>query len=324
MLINPIEWCVAQESDSSKQEQQQKPPADQDCIKPPLPTQKNEHWMESFHHTVSNSVYQSALWFDNFFLEEGLEQETPKTTARIRLGWEPKARDWAEFDTRFRVKVRLPHFKDRVDLIFSDDDDNTQSSLPLESADTRKDLEDESFSAAVRYTHRRSKNRILESRIGISGGDIFFRVKHNRRFTWNEKNSFKIEPSVYYFLDDGLGAKLLLEYDYQMNKKTQLRINYSVRGSAEYSGLRWKHGAYYLHQLDQKSASITTIQAEGERNGERGFVIDKYRLSHRYRFNALRSWIFFEIEPFLEWPEKENYTTTPGIALRIEGFFSRG
>jgi hypothetical protein len=33
--------------------------------------------------------------------------------------------------------------------------------------------------------------------------------------------------------------------------------------------------------------------------------------------------LFFEIEPFVEWPEKEDYSTTPGIALRVEGFFYR-
>lgn len=285
---------------------------------------KQRHWMETLHQKVSDGVYLSALWFDNFFLEEGMEQETPKTTARIRLGWEPQARDWAEFDTRFRVKVKMPHFKNKVDLIFSDDDDNAQSQLPLESVNTKPHTDEESFSAALRYTHRKSKSRTLESRIGLSGGDIFFRVKHHSRITWNKRNSVTVEPSVYYFLDDGLGAKLLLEYDYQVNPQTQLRINYSVRGSAAFSGLRWKHGAYYLRQIDHRSASVTGLHVEGERNGDNGFIIDKYRLSHRYRFNALRSWLFFEIEPFLEWPEEQHYTTTPGIALRVEGYFSRG
>ncbi|GLX78452.1 hypothetical protein tinsulaeT_17920 [Thalassotalea insulae] len=282
------------------------------------------HWMEQLHQTVSDSVFQSAMWFDNFFLDENSEQESPKVTAKIRFGWEPKARDWSEFDTRFRVKVKLPHFKDRVDIILSDDDDINQSQLPLETVNSRPDDEDEHFAAAVRYTHNRSDTKLLESRIGISGGDIFVKTKHKRRFNWHDINSIKIEPSVYYFLDDGLGAKLLLEYDYQATQRTQYRINYSVRVSESFSGLRWKHGFYKLTQLQQNAATITAFQVEGERNGKRGFIIDKYTLSYRYRFNALKSWLFFEVEPFLEWPEKQHYSTTPGIALRVEGFFSKG
>ena len=71
------------------------------------------------------------------------------------------------------------------------------------------------------------------------------------------------------------------------------------------------------------TATVLGLQVEGERNGDHGFFIDKYTLSYRYRFNALREWLFFEIEPFLEWPRDENFTTTPGIALRIEGLFSK-
>lgn len=309
---------------NDKNQRTTKLPADSDCVKANKVKAENSGWMEKLHSTVSNSVFQSAVWFDNFFIDENSEQESPKTTARIRLGWEPKARDWGEFDTRFRIKVKLPHLKDKVDLILSDDDDLDQSYLPLESVNAKPNNENDHFSAAVRITHSKSSNRRIESRIGISGGDIFVRAKHERRLNWSENHSFKIEPSVYYFLDDGLGAKLLMEYDYQIDKTSQLRVNYSVRGSNSFSGIRWKHGFYRLKQLQQNAASIMALQVEGERNGENGFVIDKYTLSYRYRFSAVKEWLFFEIEPFIEWPEKENYTTTPGLALRVEGYFSKG
>lgn len=290
---------------------------------PPL-SKEDYLWMENLHQSISNSVYQSALWFDQFFLDENTEQSTPRTNARIRVGWEPKARDWSEIDTRFRIKVKLPHFKDRIDLILSDDDDLDQSNLPLDSTKTHQETHEESFAAAVRFTHRKEANRLLESRIGISGGDIFVKARHKRRYTWDNTHSFRFEPSLYYFLDDGLGAKLLLEYDYQLDKRSQFRVNYSVRGSESFSGIRWKHGFYKLKQLEQNAATILGLKVHGERNGERGFVIDNYTLSYRYRFNAIKSWLYFEVEPFLEWTEEENYTTTPGIALRVEGFFYKG
>ncbi|MFD1619777.1 hypothetical protein [Thalassotalea marina] len=312
---------------NDKNQRTTKLPADSDCVKANNANKVKTDdigWMEKLHSTVSDSVFQSAVWFDNFFIDENSEQESPKTTARIRLGWEPKARDLGEFDTRFRIKVKLPHLKDKVDLILSDDDDLDQSYLPLESVNAKPNNENDHFSAAVRITHSKSSNRRIESRIGISGGDIFVRAKHERRLNWSENHSFKIEPSVYYFLDDGLGAKLLMEYDYQIDKTSQLRVNYSVRGSNSFSGIRWKHGFYRLKQLQQNAASIMALQVEGERNGENGFVIDKYTLSYRYRFSAVKEWLFFEIEPFVEWPEEENYTTTPGLALRVEGYFSKG
>lgn len=288
------------------------------------PTTDDYIWMEKLHESVSNSVYQSALWFDNFFLDDNVEQMSPKTTARIRFGWLPKVNDLSKLDTRFRIKVKLPHFKNKMDIVLSDDDDSNQSDLPLEAINSRTDIKEESFSAAVRYTHNKSKNRVLESRIGISGGDIFLKTRHKRILSFSNISSIKIEPSLYYFLNDGLGSKLLLEYNYQADERSQYRLNYSVRASESFTGLKWKHGFYKLTQLQQKTASVIGLQVNGERNGDRGFVIDKYTLSYRYRFNALRSWLFFEIEPFLEWPEEKHYQTTPGIALRVEGYFHKG
>ncbi|ASP47788.1 hypothetical protein [Cognaticolwellia beringensis] len=292
-------------------------------VKEPV-EQKDDHWMQGLHETVSDSVYQSAQWFDSFFIANESEQQSPKTTAKISFAWLPKSRDWSEVKPRFRVRVKLPHFQDRVSVVLSDEADDELNNLPLESVNTKSRIEEEKFSLALNYTQDKRDDRLMNYRLGISGGDIFVRAKHKRRFNISTKQGFLFEPSLYYYLDEGLGAKLLLEYDYQLSKKSQFRINYSIRGSAEFSGIRWKHGFYKLHQINETTASVLSLQVEGERNGDRGFVIDKYTLGYRYRFNALRDWLFFEIEPFVEFPEEENYSTTPGIALRIEGFFHKG
>ncbi len=287
-------------------------------------SKKQPHWIEQIHHSVSDSVYQSAVWFDRFFVNENNDYESPKTNARIRLGWKPQARDWNGIEARFRIKVRLPHFEDKVDLILSDDEETAQNQLPFDSTNNQADLGDERFAAALRYTHNPNRKRLLESRIGISGGDLFFKVRHKRYLHWQQKHSVRIEPSIFYFIGDGLGAKLQLEYDYQFNAITQYRINYSIRGSEDFSGAKWKHGFYQLKQLGSKRASIWGLKVQGVRNSERGYDVDKYTLSYRYRFNALRKWLFFEVEPFLQWPEDQDYRTTPGMIFRIEGYFDKG
>jgi len=279
-------------------------------------------WMNHFHETVSDSVYQSAAWFDDFFTEEGSAKKNPKINAKIRLEWRPRSRNWSDLKARFKVKVRLPHFKDRVDIILSDDDETEQNQLPLET--THIQAEEEKFSAALRYMHSNEKDKFTDTRVGISGGDIFIRSRHKRYINLNENNAFKIEPSVFYFLDEGLGSRLLLEYNFQKNANTQYRINYSIRGSESFSGIKWKHGIYKLKHLSDNNASVISLQIEGERNGERGFIVDNYTLSYRYRFNAYKKWLYFEVEPFLEWQEANNYSTTPGIALRVEGYFYKG
>lgn len=279
-------------------------------------------WINNFHSAVSNSVYSSAAWFDEFFTEEGNIQKNPKVNAKIRLEWRPRSRDWTEIKARFRIKVKLPHLKDKVDLILSDEDDADQYQLPLETSHIQP--EEEKFSASLRYLHSNNKEKYTDTRLGISGGDIFIRGRHKRYFSWAENSAFKIEPSIFYFLNDGLGSRLLLEYNFQEDQNTQYRVNYSIEASESFSGLRWKNGLYRLKHLNDTTASVTSFQVEGEENGERDFIVDNYTLSYRYRFNAYKKWLFFEIEPFVEWPEIENYSTTPGIAFKVEGHFYKG
>lgn len=285
--------------------------------------QAEHDWMEKLHSNVSDTVFQSALWFDSFFTEDDTQQQDPLATARIRLAWEPKAGDWNEYKAKFRLRVKLPHFKDKLDLILSDDDSDNINRIPLETVGTTPDINDEHLAAAVRFVHTRTNTKIIDQRIGISSGDIFYRARYQQHFVVNKNHAFKVEPAIYYYLDDGLGARFLAEYEYQLNLQEQLRVNYSIRGSESFSGIRWKHAFYHLKQFSLADAGAIGLVVEGERNGSRGFVIDKYTLSYRYRFNAVKSWLFFDVEPFLEWPENQDYKTVPGIAFRVEGYFTK-
>ena len=280
-------------------------------------------WMENLRENVSDTVFLSAVWFDSFFADNELRQHPPKVSARIRLGWEPKSGDLSEFKTRFRLRVRLPHFSNRMDLILSDDDQDDINQLPLEYVENDSVDDSDKFAAAVRFVHKNTDTTISDTRIGISSGDIFLRARYKRNYVVSDRHAFKIQPWVYYYLNDGLGARLLTEYDYQINLRQQLRVNFSVRASESFHGVRWKHGLYHLNQFSLSQAGILGLVVEGKKNEENSYFIDKYALSYRYRFNAYRSWLFFEIEPFIEWPEERDYKTVPGIALRVEGYFNK-
>ncbi|WP_286263594.1 hypothetical protein [Thalassotalea atypica] len=280
-------------------------------------------WVEKLHLNVSDTVFLSAIWFDSFFADDEEEQVSPKASARIRLGWEPKAGDFSEFKGKFRLRVKLPHFKDKLDLILSDDEQDNINQLPLETVNSSQNIDDDSFAAAVRFVHKRTGNTLTDTRLGLSSGDVFFRARHRRHLVFTNDMGIKVEPSVYYYLNDGVGAKLLTEYEYQINLQEQLRVNYSIRGSESFSGIRWKHGLFHLKQFSLSDAGALGLVVEGERNGDRGFIIDKYTLSYRYRFNAYKEWLFFDVEPFMEWSDSEDYNTVPGIALRVEGYFSK-
>lgn len=100
-------------------------------------TEQEYPWLDSMHRSIASSVNSSALWFDDFFaLEKFEKREEAYGEARIRLGWVPRSRNFNEFETRFKVRVKLPNLKNRVDLVLSDyEDDRAYNDLQSSGTD---------------------------------------------------------------------------------------------------------------------------------------------------------------------------------------------
>ena len=59
-------------------------------------------------------------------------------------------------------------------------------------------------------------------------------------------------------------------------------------------------------------------------NGKDAFNgLRSYTLSYRYREQFLHSWLYYEIEPFLEYRELRQYNDEVGIALRFIGYYGQ-
>ncbi|QBY04146.1 hypothetical protein E2K93_06990 [Thalassotalea sp. HSM 43] len=283
-----------------------------------------QDWLFGFHNTISDSVFGTAQWFDKFFATDEAEEISPKALARIRLGYEPRARNFDVFTQKFRLRLKLPHLEDKVDLLLSDDDDdgsdvNKQGGGRV----ANRDKDEDTFTAALRLINVDNIGEFVDTRIGISGGDIFVKSRAKITYDFGTKHQLEIQPSIYYYIDDGFGSRFFTEYDYNFAEKRQFRANYSIRTSESFNGYRWRNGYHYLYQIDRYRATSLGVVINGENNGDRGFLVDNYLLNYRFRMNAYRRWLFFEIEPFVEWPEEEDYKATPGIAFRIEGYFEK-
>lgn len=281
-----------------------------------------DDWLFGFHDAISDSVYGTALWFDSFFATDEIEGTKAGSSLRVHFGWEPRAKDLDVFTQKFRLRLKLPNLQKKVDFILSDELDDTQNNKDIKGQHLTSEGGD-SLTAAIRVININKPNRFLDSRIGISSGDVFAKVRLKFKKTFAEKHLFEFQPSIYYYLKDGFGQRLFTEYNYKYSRNRQLRTNLSVSFSQAYDGYNWKQANYLLRQIDRRQASAIGIVIHGEKNSSRGFVADNYTLSYLYRVNAYRKWLYFEVEPFVEWPEEENYSSTPGVALRVEGYFNQ-
>ncbi|WP_299075019.1 hypothetical protein [uncultured Paraglaciecola sp.] len=275
-------------------------------------------WLDSMHQSIASSVNSSALWFDDFFdLEEVETSEQAYGSARIRLGWEPRSRDLNEFETRFKVKVKLPKLKNRADLVLSDYDDDRPDN-EIQASGNNDFVEQNRFSLALRWRSSRASG--LSHRIGVGRRlQAFAKSRYRNSHVLNEKLILRWETSAYLYSKDGLGADFSWQLGYNDTEHSIFRWSNHFYFRDKSNDWLWQHSVQKLRQFDEKNALIAGFYIEGL--SRPNYRIEEYLVSIRWRKNTLRKWLFYEVEPFVLWRRDEGFATSHGIALRVEGHF---
>jgi len=275
-------------------------------------------WLDSMHQSIASSVNSSALWFDDFFaLEEFEHREEAYGEARIRLGWLPRSREFNEFETRFKVRVKLPNLKNRVDLVFSDYEDD-RSYDDIQASGSEDFVEKNRFSLALRW--RKSPSSGLSHRIGVGRRlQAFVKSRYRNSHSLNEKTTLRWETSAYLYSGDGLGANFSWQLGYNATDHSILRWNNHFYYRDRSNDWLWQHSFQKLTQFDKKNALIAGIYIEGL--SRPNYRLEELLISLRWRKNTLRKWLFYEIEPFVLWRRDEQFSASYGVALKLEGYF---
>ena len=275
-------------------------------------------WLDDMHENIAQSVQDSAIWFDDFFFLNGvMHQETAQAEARIRLGWEPRTRSLNQFQNRFKVRVRLPNLKNRLDVVLSDYDDETElGNERLGQNDSFGDTD--RLNLALQWRSR--PNSGFSHRIGIGRGfQTFVKSRYRNHYSLAADTLMRVEGSIYYYSDDGFGSHFSTKFDYSATAATLYRFdnNFYYRDRTE--DWLWRHSWQSLHQFDEKTAIISGYYIEGL--SRPNYQLNEHYVSVRWRQNALRKWLFYELEPFILWRRDEHFAPSYGLALRVEGFF---
>ncbi|MDU0352958.1 hypothetical protein RS130_02580 [Paraglaciecola aquimarina] len=275
-------------------------------------------WLDSVHEGVVDSVSSTAVWFDDFFvLKDFNATQTAAGESRIRLGWEPRSRDFSKFETRFKVRFKLPNLKNRADIVFSDDSDQ-ESDTPLSVLRNQDTPEQNRFSLALRWKSKPDSG--FSHRIGAGRRfQLFAKSRYRQAHFLSKQTTLSWETSAYYYSRDRLGADFSWRLSYQKNEKSIIRQNNHFYFRDRENDWLWQHNLQQLKQIDENNALVSGLYIEG--SSRPNYQIDEYLISFRWRRNTLRKWLFFEVEPFVMCRRDEDFSPSLGMALRFEGHF---
>lgn len=276
-------------------------------------------WQRSFTDTMDFTVKQLDGLFESSDEVGASGQKEARAEGRVQLAWEPRSGMLSDTDLRFRVRVRLPALKERVDLLLSDNEDETQNNTIRAARDTGNNSRDRT-TIALRF--RPEQDSHYSFRIGAGRRDqLYAMTRYRDAFAFSKQWAMLYDAELYYYTRDRLGAEVGVAFQYEINKKHLVRQNNRYYYRDDTNDWLWRHEVHHLFSVDQHNAVIPHLMVEGL--SQPNYRVEEIYGGFRWRNNMLRDWLFFEIEPFVLWLREEDFKTSYGVALRVEAYYGR-
>jgi len=278
-------------------------------------------WFDVWQRSFTDSMDFTVKQLDGLFKgdNQAAASNQARAEGRVQLAWEPRTGMLSDTDVRFRIRVRLPALQDRVDLLLSDNEDETQDNTIRAARNTDNNDRDRT-TIALRF--RPEQDSHYSFRIGAGRRDqLYVKARYRDAVALNSKWAMLYDSEMYFYSRDGLGAEAGLAFQYDLNEKHLFRQNNRFYFRDDTNDWLWRHEVHHLYSVDEHNAIIPHFMVEGL--SRPNYRVEEVYSGVRWRNNTLRDWLFFEVEPFVLLLRSEDFKPSYGVALRVEAYYGR-
>jgi hypothetical protein len=257
-------------------------------------------------------MQDTASWLDDI---DGSTKGGASAKGYLLLGWLPRTADLDKLDAKFKVAFNLPNVNEKLALII--DNDNEDEVLLDYESDPFKDNQ-ENVNVAVQYMKEFNKNNNIKTRLGLSRKQLYVRTEAS--LNWRS-DAFKFEllPRIDYFYKDGWGPGIKGAVAYYLEGST-VSLSASWQKIENESRSRRKVGLFHVFKLDTDQLLVSGAQYNKSNNKE-DISNETYYLSVRYRNLIYKSWMYFEVEPFVEFNQNRDFRREFGISFSLISYY---
>ncbi|MGB5985237.1 MAG: hypothetical protein WBG37_08015 [Desulfobacterales bacterium] len=286
-----------------------------------VPDSGGDTAIDQAQEKVSTVLLNSAQWLDSFFRSDTYEDESNATRLKIKLDTFSEQDEDVEFDVRFDLRISLPATENRLNLILGNNpDDDPDADTPREELSES----DDDVKAALEYFFFDSDRQNLKLTGGVRWRDsnVVGFVGPRHRILWGLDGwDLRMENRVRWFTDDGWDYRLRFDFERPVGQTLFFRLRPELNWYESEDGLYYNARAFLFHPLSKNRALEYQINNYFET--EPSHQLKESNVKVRYRQRIWREWLTLEIAPQVAWYEEDDYDTTLGILVRLEGWFGR-
>ena len=285
---------------------------------------------DGIHDRLERGLLHQAVRLDNFF--GAVDSPNDRNTSYL-LRWRNAIRldqsSKLNLGSTLRADLDLSQISDRLNLAISGQDyrEPFAPSLPEDPGNPGFDRTFQTtriFNTELRYQLLRTDDDYLFLGAGVNlvwPPQFFARTRFQHVQQISDRCQLRLAETLFVKTPYGGGETTEISVERLLTPRTVLRWANSGTLSQEIKALEWGSELSLLHELSKLSAATLTGGVYGN-TGSSGWITD-YRVLLRYRRNFLRDWLYYELEPQIDWLRSVSgsFPTTYAFTLRLEVVF---
>ena len=292
----------------------------------------DETMLERVRRGLTQTACASSAWLDSLFGDQILYDEYRSTYGTISAG-----ALWSEYDgfdprLRFRVRLQLPQWDDRISAFagrVGTDDYISDTEQDFQALPTRTfgNLEDDSVLVGLGYSNPERTGNDFDAGVGVRVDlplDPYARARYEIVRAFGEHYVLTARETVFWQHSEGFGSTTRVNLDRAISEELLLRWSNLAKWTEETTGVEWYSQLTLFQRLDPRTGLAWQAQVDGQTDNQVELTRYAARLIVRRQLDP--EWLFLELRGGLSWPRREideAREASPEIGVALEMQFGK-
>lgn len=270
-------------------------------------------WVDDSHVYATNKTQELTQWMDDFFGDPVNDLEQAESYVRLQLIDDWDAEDGHNFKVRVRGKVQLPKISKRLDLVFSEEEN--------EHLDEDERKEEDSIS--LQYNLSDGENSRFDLTLGWSSSNVKPGVRFRNEGPIGEVSSYRFLERLQWEDGEGFFSTTQAELYRALDNDDLLRWSGRIKYGEETEGIEWRSSLALSQRYKEDTKRPIATNAFLIVSGvtQREVYTTNYKLGFLFRRQMYRDFLFIELEPAYNFRRREYEDERAGVwsmVVRLE------
>ena len=279
--------------------------------------ESDDDWLEGSKDYAARKANEMTQWVDNFFGNDERDLEQAESRLRLRTIYDWDERLDNEIKIRIGGKVSLPQISKRLDLVFRGEDMDDFSDNGVE------DPSEDRVGLQLQVGPKEDKKYRFDLTVGFGSSGPKPGAKFVYQDAFTEDLNFRFTQRFTYDLGEGGYGSSRFVLDKALGERELVRAYTRFLYGEETDGTEWSSSLSYARGWEGDSGRVgaTWLYVGADGQTEPYDFVKNYKVGVRFRRQAYRDFLFWEVEPSYNWRIDEPYLDREGawrIELRLE------